>query len=68
MSNFKEPVWIVDLLKFLNSVASTSEAKRLIESGAVSVDQNKVTDFKAYVALISGMVIKVGKHKFYKIK
>lgn len=68
LSNFKEPVWIVDLLKFLKSVASTSEAKRLIESGAVSVDQNKVTDFKAYITLASGMLIKVGKHKFYKIK
>ncbi|HBY05710.1 MAG: Tyrosine-tRNA ligase [candidate division TM6 bacterium GW2011_GWE2_42_60] len=59
---------IVDLLKVLESVPSGSEARRLITSGAVVVDGEKVTDFKAQVTLIDGMQIKVGKHRFYKIK
>ncbi|KKP35911.1 MAG: Tyrosine-tRNA ligase [candidate division TM6 bacterium GW2011_GWF2_32_72] len=62
------PIWIVDLLKALNSVESTSEARRLIESGAVSVDGEKVVDFKATITWKSGMQIKVGKHKIFQIK
>ncbi len=60
-------IWIMDLLKKLNAVPSSSEARRLIEAGAVSVDGVKVNDFKAQVALQPGVHIKVGKHKFYKL-
>jgi len=59
---------IVDLLKVLESVPSGSEARRLIMSGAVVIDGEKITDFKAQITLIDGMQIKVGKHRFYKIK
>ncbi len=62
-----KPTWIVDILKHLGAVPSTSEARRLIEAGAVTVDQQKVTDFKAMVTLVPDMFIKVGKHRFYKI-
>jgi len=62
------PVWIVDLMKTLGAVQSTSDAKRLIESNAVEIDEAKVDDFKATIAWKSGMIIKVGKHKIYKIK
>ncbi len=64
----KNPIWIVELLKLLNSVSSTSEAKRLIESGAVSIDNEGIKDFKAEIIWKSGQVIKVGKHRIYKIK
>ncbi len=64
----EKSLWIVDLLKVLGAITSSSDAKRLIESKAVEVDENPITDFKAMIAWKSGMVIKVGKHRIYKIK
>lgn len=61
------PVWIVDFLKELQAVDSTSQAKRLIESSAVTLDGKVVTDFKAMIAWHVGMIIKVGKHRIYII-
>ncbi len=60
-------VWIVDILRHLGAVKSSSEARRLLEAGAVTLNNQKVTDFKATVVLESGMFIKVGKHRFYKV-
>jgi tyrosyl-tRNA synthetase len=62
------PAWIVDILKHLGSIKTSSEAKRLIDSGAVSIDDEVISDFKAYVNWKPGMVIKVGKHRIYMIK
>jgi len=62
------PVWIVELLKKLGAIKGSSEGKRLIESGAVDIDGERVTEFKANVEWKAGMVIKVGKHRIYKIK
>jgi tyrosyl-tRNA synthetase len=62
MSN---PVWVIDLLKELGAISSTSEGKRLIESSAVSIDGKTVTEFKEEVAWQAGMSIKVGKHRIY---
>ena len=61
------PLWIVDLLKALGGVATSSDAKRLIETKSVLIDGEAVVDFKALVDWKSGMVIKVGKHRIYKI-
>jgi len=61
------PIWIVALLKALESVESTSDAKRLIEGGAVAIDNEQIKDFRANISWKSGMIIKVGKHKFYKL-
>ena len=66
--DFKNPVWIVDLLKELKAVTSSSDAKRLIESGAVLIDNEEIKDFKSEIHWKSGITIKVGKHKFFKIK
>lgn len=62
------PIWIVDLIKKLGAVKTSSDAKRLIESKSVHVDDQAIEDFKAEIPWNSGMVIKVGKHKIYKIK
>lgn len=62
------PIWIVELLKNLGAIKTSSDAKRLIETGSVHIDDVVVTDFKAVVAWQSGMIIKVGKHRIYKIK
>ncbi len=64
----KEPrIWIVELLKKLGAVPSSSQARTLISEGAVSVDGIKVTDPKAHIDLTVGMHIKIGKHRFYKV-
>jgi len=61
------PIWIVELLKTLGAVTSSSEARRLIEGKAVHVNEALVIDFKAEVAWQSGTIIKVGKHRIYRI-
>ena len=63
----KEPVWVVQLLRELGAVQSSSEAKRLIQSGAVQVNDDKVTDFQLKIDVVDEMVVKVGKHRIYKI-
>ncbi len=40
---------------------------RLLIDGGVSIDGQKILDFKAEIACQSGMVIKVGKHRIYKL-
>lgn len=62
-----KPTWIIDILRHLGAVPSSSEARRLIEAGAVSLNDEKIRDVKAQVALVAGMHIKVGKHRFYKV-
>lgn len=61
-------IWIVDLLKELKAIGSSSEAKRLIETGSVIVDGDAIAEFKAMIKPQAGMIIKVGKHRIYKIK
>lgn len=67
-SDTPNPIWIADLIKRLGAAASTSEAKRLIESNAVSVDEQIINQFKAEVSFNHGCIVKIGKHKFFKIK
>ena len=66
--NTENPIWVVDLLKTLEAVKSSSDAKRLIESGAIKINDNQVADFKAQIKWKSGDTIKCGKHKIYKLK
>jgi tyrosyl-tRNA synthetase len=65
---FANPVWIVELLRSLGAVTTSSDAKRLIEAGSVHLDDVAVTDFKAEIEWKPGMIVKVGKHRIYKIK
>jgi tyrosyl-tRNA synthetase len=60
--------WIVDFLKEIGAIASSSDAKRMIEQGAVSIDDVTITDFKATFIPASGMIIKAGKKKIVKIQ
>ena len=60
-------IWIVDLLKKAGAVSSTSDAKRLIEQGAVSIDGQKITDFNTKLLVTKGSLLKAGKKKFIKI-
>jgi tyrosyl-tRNA synthetase len=67
-SDIANPAWVVDLLRALDAIKTSSEARRLITSGAVKVDEQAITDFKAEIAWSDGMIIRVGKHRFYKLK
>lgn len=55
-------IWIVELLKVLEAVKTSSDAKRLIENGAVSIDDVVIKDFKAIVSWKKGTLVKAGKH------
>ncbi len=66
-SGTSNPVWIVDLLRAIGAVQSSSEAKRLIETKSVLIDGEPVAEFKASIVWKSGMIIKVGKHRIYRL-
>jgi tyrosyl-tRNA synthetase len=64
----QSPAWVVDVLKALGAISGSSEAKRLLEAGAIEIDGEVIRDFKANVSWKSGSIIRAGKHKIYKIK
>jgi tyrosyl-tRNA synthetase len=64
----EDTVFITNLLKEANLVASTSEAMRMIKQGAVKLNgEEKVTDTKLEVAKGTTQIYQVGKRKFAKI-
>jgi tyrosyl-tRNA synthetase len=60
-------IWIARLIVHCGMAASTSEARRLIEQGAVSMDGQVVADSSAQVAPGAGFLLKVGKRKFARV-
>ncbi|MGD9874053.1 MAG: tyrosine--tRNA ligase [Kiritimatiellia bacterium] len=58
---------IVDLLVSAGLAPSKGEARRLIEQGGVKIDDEKVSDIHAEIALKTGMIVRAGKRKFAKI-
>ena len=58
---------VLQLLTDAKLVSSRSEARRMVDQGAVSVDGNKVTDQNAVIAIGSGVVVRVGKRGFRRI-
>jgi tyrosyl-tRNA synthetase len=65
-----ETLWIPRLLKETGLAPSTSEARRLIQGGGVSVDDERVDDPEAAVPAEAGRVylLKVGKRKFLRVR
>lgn len=59
---------IIDLLTQTKLAESRTEAKRLIQQGGVSVNDNIVKDTNATIDLVNDQIIKVGKRRFVKIK
>lgn len=63
-----EPLWIVKVIRDCDMATSNSEARRLIEQGAVSLDDERVTDIEAEVpADGQERVLKVGKRRFARV-
>jgi len=47
---------------------STSEARRLVAQGAVSLDGEKVTDSREGIEVADGQILRVGKRRFARIR
>lgn len=64
----KSTLAIQDLLIELKLVDSKNEARRMIEQGAVKINQEKISDLKVIINSKNDDVIQVGKRKFAKVK
>ncbi len=60
-------VWLPKLLQRSGICSSTSEARRLVQQGAVRVDGEKFQEPDQRIKPVPGMVIKAGKRKFIRI-
>jgi tyrosyl-tRNA synthetase len=61
-------VWIVKLMTGSGLASSSSEARRLIQQGAVELDGERVSDPDAQVDLSKERVLKVGKRRFLRVR
>ena len=62
-------IWLPKLLVECDMAESTSQAKRLIQQGAVLLDNNKIVDSETELEIKNDMILKVGKKKrFCRIK
>jgi tyrosyl-tRNA synthetase len=62
-----EKPWICSVLKEAGLTKTTSEAKRLVGQGAVSVNEEKITDQESILAK-GAYIIKVGKRRFARVE
>lgn len=58
---------LANLLKECGMTSSTSEAMRMIEQGAVRINEKKIIDTKHIVSSNTSAIYQVGKRKFKKI-
>ncbi|MDP3986182.1 MAG: tyrosine--tRNA ligase [Candidatus Veblenbacteria bacterium] len=63
----KKKLAITDLLVHVKLASSKAQARRLVEQGGVKVGGKVISDWRAEVALKSGLVIQVGSRKFAKL-
>ena len=64
----KEKVWLITTLKDAGVISSTSEGRRLIKQGAISIEGEKVTDAEFSITKNDGeKIVKVGKKRFVKL-
>ncbi len=66
--SFEEPeLGILDLIVKVKFTSSNGEARRLVQQGGVSINSEKITDFKHIVKFDKEKILKVGKRKFCKL-
>ncbi|MBD5144072.1 MAG: tyrosine--tRNA ligase [Ruminococcus sp.] len=58
---------ILDLLVETKLVPTKSEGRRLVQQGGISINQEKITDPKANIAINPEVIIKKGKKIFHKV-
>ena len=59
---------IIDIIADSGMVDSKKDARRMVEQGAVSVDDVKISDINECIDLTEYRIFKVGKRRFMKIK
>ena len=59
--------WIAHVMVSTGTSATTSQAMRLIEQGAVKIDREKVSDKKLEVPVNKPFLLQVGKRKFKRV-
>jgi len=59
--------WIVPLAVAAGLAPSTSQARRLVKQGAVSIDGTRIDDIEARLALRGGEILRVGKRRFAQL-
>jgi len=59
---------ILNLILKVKFAHSKGEAKRLVTQGGVSINGKKVADINSIIQIENGMILKVGKRKFIKLK
>lgn len=60
-------IWIIKLLVLSNLVSSKSEAQRMIQQGAVQVNQKRISEKNADIVVENESILQVGKRKFVRI-
>ena len=63
----KEEVSALDLLTALGAVSSRNEGRRIIQSGGLRVNLEKVTDPHERIEIEGELKVQVGKKKFYRV-
>ena len=66
-SDENQDIWIIRLLQNLKMVNSASEARRLVQQGAVSVSGQRIKSENDKILIREGSIIKAGKLKIKKI-
>ena len=61
-------IWVVRLITLAGLAKTSGEARRLVEQGGVSLDDEKVTDWQTQVPARDGAVLKVGKRHFARLR
>ncbi len=59
---------VLDLVDKTSATESRSQAKRLIRQGGIEIDGKKVTDTQKKIRVRDGLVVKVGKRNYFKLK
>lgn len=60
-------IWIVKLLAFSKLVTSKAEAQRMVQQGAVKINQQTIHDKNADIKVFHHDVLQVGKRKFIRL-
>jgi tyrosyl-tRNA synthetase len=63
-----EPIWIVELVVKAGLATSNSEARRLIQQGAVRVDGERVSDANVRLTASESHLLQVGRRRFARIR
>ncbi len=63
-----EEIGLIDLVVKAGFAPSNGEARRLIQQGGVRIDDEQIKDIKAAITPADGMILRVGKRKFARLK